>query len=418
VTATLAVDETVAYSAPFSTAHVARLQKLRYALRFPLDTAVQVAYLNPDSTDVVTATLTAVFESESFMATSFHNETSTTHLPVSYQTLPNGYGYVQIASFYDNSLLTIQLWERMIQELNEQAIPGLIIDMRQNGGGFGFLADQMGAYFAQEPHILGNTGYFNEELGDFYFDERGQKRFILPQPELRYDGDLVLLVGPACASACEFFSYNLTIADRAQVVGHFPTAGLGGSVTDVAMPAGETVRFTVGRSVNADGEIHIEGRGVVPTLLVPVTEEVLLDSSGKDVLLNTAVLLLDQTTTPPLTTTTPTTTRNGGIINVGDTITDTLEIGTRLSYTLTVTQGQTLDIILTPAPNSDLDPTLRLYEANSGQLLRENDDLTDKTVNAGFAKLEIPLDLTLRVEISGYNDTSGGDFILTITNHE
>jgi hypothetical protein len=41
---------------------------------------------------------------------------------------------------------------------NENAVPGLIIDMRLNGGGSGFLADQMAAYFFDEPHSLGNTG--------------------------------------------------------------------------------------------------------------------------------------------------------------------------------------------------------------------------------------------------------------------
>ena len=62
-------------------------------------------------------------------------------LPVEYEILPSGYGYVRIYSFFDNELLTIQLWERMIQTMNDFGVPGLIVDMRQNGGGSGFLAD-------------------------------------------------------------------------------------------------------------------------------------------------------------------------------------------------------------------------------------------------------------------------------------
>ncbi|MEZ4617769.1 MAG: S41 family peptidase [Caldilineaceae bacterium] len=48
-------------------------------------------------------------------------------------------------------MLSVQLWERMMRALNQNGVPGLIIDMRQNTGGSGFLADQMAAYFFDEP---------------------------------------------------------------------------------------------------------------------------------------------------------------------------------------------------------------------------------------------------------------------------
>ena len=99
--------------------------------------------------------------------------------------------------------------------------------------------------------------------------------FFLPPEEFRYHGKIVVLVGPDCASACEFFSYDMTLQNRATIVGMYPTAGLGGSVDDVAMPAEETFRFTQGRAVDAEGNIHIEGIGVVPDIVVPVTEETL-----------------------------------------------------------------------------------------------------------------------------------------------
>ncbi len=156
-----------------------------------------------------------------------------------------------------------------MRELNENGIPGLIIDMRQNGGGSGFLADQMAAYFFQEQLVLGSTGTYDEDLDDFYFDPRGEDRFYLPAEELRYDGPVAVIVGPNCASACEFFSYAMTLEDRAAIVGHYPTAGLGGSIDRLLMPEDEFFTFTQGRAVNAEGEIHIEGIGVQPTIRVP-----------------------------------------------------------------------------------------------------------------------------------------------------
>ena len=84
--------------------------------------------------------------------------------------LDNGNMYVKIYSFFDNELLTIQLWERMIQFMNDNSIPGLIIDMRQNGGGNGFLAAQMAAYFFDEELDLGNTAFYDKSTGQFEID--------------------------------------------------------------------------------------------------------------------------------------------------------------------------------------------------------------------------------------------------------
>lgn len=277
-----AVENAVAYSAPFSTDHFLRLQQLRYATRFPLDTQVEVTFKNVGEGEE-TVVLTAVPEFDSFSFSSLNVGRTGLELPVEYEFLPEGYMVVQIFSFADNDLLSIQLWERMLRALNENQIPGLIIDMRQNGGGSGFLADQMAAYFFNEPHVLGNTGFYDEDRGEFYFDPRTEDRFYLPAAELRYNGDVAVLVGPNCASACEFFSYDMTIADRAAIVGQYPTAGLGGSIDEVLMPEGEAFRFTQGRAVDNDGNIHIEGIGVVPTVQVPVNEDTLF-SAGDPIL--------------------------------------------------------------------------------------------------------------------------------------
>ena len=92
---------------------------------------------------------------------------------------------------------------------------------------------------------------------------------------LRYDGAVAVLVGPNCASACEFFSYDMTIENRAAIVGQYPTAGLGGGVEDFFMPDDLQIRMTVARAVDANGDIHIEDSGVAPTVHVPVTEATL-----------------------------------------------------------------------------------------------------------------------------------------------
>lgn len=278
-----AVTATQPLGGPYSTEHFKRLQQLRYLVRSPVGARFDITYQNPGDAQPTTVGLVAVNERASFTFSSFEAGRTGAETPVEFELLENGYGYVKIYSFADNSLLTVQLWERMMGFLNERQTPGLIIDMRQNSGGNGFLADQMAAYFFNEPLTLGNTGYYNETLGDFYFDPRTEDRYYLPPPDLRYEGKVAVLIGPNCRSACEFFSYDVSLEGRAASIGQYPTAGLGGSVADFKMPGGQFVRFTVGRAVDGKGEIHIEGKGVAPTVRVPVNEETLF-STGDPVL--------------------------------------------------------------------------------------------------------------------------------------
>ncbi len=286
---TQVVDATVPWSSPFSNPIVKRLQQLRYATRFPLNKGqVEVKFKNPDGTEQ-TAKLDVVEERDSFSVGSFYYGQPATSLPVEYNVLPSGYGYIKVSSFADNDVLSIQVWERAIKYFNDNQIPGVILDMRVNGGGSGWLADQMAAYFFDQEIVVGNTARYSKDTGKFYMDPGDEQRMIPPRSALQYSGPVVLLVGPACASACEFFSYDMTINDRATVVGQYSTEGAGGSVEQFLMPEGIYTQMTIGRAVDAKGNIHLEGKGVVPTVKVPVTAETLQkQANGEDVVLEAA----------------------------------------------------------------------------------------------------------------------------------
>ena len=285
-----AISETIPWSSPFSTEHTRRLEQLRYVVRFPMWTEVEVTYRNPTGS-LITDMLTATFEVESFFFNPFMSEFTGFELPVEFDVLDSGYGYVQVLDFFDNELLTIQLWERMIQQLNDNQIPGLIIDLRSNGGGSGYLADQMAAYFFDEELVAGNTAYYDESIGEFYADPGDEDILFPPREELIYHGSIVAIVGPDCASACEFFAYDLTLQNRATIIGHYATSGLGGSIEDFVMPEDIDVRFTIGRAVDNNGNIHVEGKGVVPDIYVPLTEEVVFAfyQDGRDIVLEMAI---------------------------------------------------------------------------------------------------------------------------------
>lgn len=289
------VEATVPWSSPFSNPEVKRLQQLRYATRFKLEKgAVEVVFKNPEGAET-TASLDVVNEFDSFNASSFRAGVDAEALPVEFDMLPSGYGYVKISSFSDNDLLSILVWERAMRYFNENEVPGIILDLRNNGGGSGWLADQMAAYFFTDETVVGQTAYYDDSTGEFFIDPDYEEIMIPPREDLQYNGQVVVMVGPSCASACEFFSYNLTINDRAIIVGQYPSEGAGGSVEGFYMPEGLYTQMTIGRAMDADGNIHLEGSGVVPDLRVPVTAETLLrQSNGEDVVLEFAERAISQ----------------------------------------------------------------------------------------------------------------------------
>ena len=399
------ISNAVAHSAPFSTGHFQRLQQMRYAVRFPIETEVELTWKDADGEEV-TETMKVIGEYDSFSFSSFARGTTGFEIPVDYKLLEadeygeNDYGYVKIDSFSDNSVLTVQLWERMIRTLKRYAVNGLIIDMRQNGGGSGFLADQMAAYFFHEPHVLGNSGFYDEDRGEFYIDPDGADRYYLPAEDLRYDGEVVVIVGPFCLSACEFFSYDLTIDDRASIVGHYPTGGLGGSIKSIKMPDDEYFTFTIGRAVDADGEIHIEGIGVVPTVLVPVTRETLLADEDDDFLLDAAVAHLDSLLAVE--------TIDGGEIALGDVVTGTLSAQTVVRYTLPLSAGDVISIF---ARSEEFDTYLALYLDGDSPIMTDDDSYDS---DAALEELEVPGDLQLIVEVSSALGDEEGTYTLEV----
>jgi C-terminal processing protease CtpA/Prc len=391
------VDQAVTYAAPYSTDHVERLEQLRYATRFPFGTQVDITWINPEQSGQQSATLETAAEVDSFNFSSLNADLTGFEQPLEYEMLDaEGLGYVQIFSFSDNELLTIQLWERLMRELNEGGVPGLIVDMRQNGGGSGFLADQMAAYFFQEPLVLGNAGFYDEDLDDFYFDPRGEDRFYLPAEELRYDGQVAVIVGPSCASACEFFSYAMSLDDRSTVVGHYPTAGLGGSIKQVLMPEEESFRFTQGRAVNAEGEIHIEGIGVQPTVRVPVDEAAVLGQGDR--LLQAAVNELSGALAGELV--------EGGEVALGDIVSGDLDANTRVRYELPLVEGDIFSLYL---DSDDFSPILALL-AEDGTMLGNTFGQPDASV----IELEAPFDLLLLVEVLAETAEGAGAYSLRI----
>ncbi|HLC03789.1 MAG TPA: S41 family peptidase [Anaerolineales bacterium] len=285
-----AVANVVPYFGPFSSKQALHQQQLAFLARTEPGARVRVTYRNPGSANEQPADMTAAHELDSLFESLSILQSSAVDLPIEARILPeSGLAYVVIRTFSGDYNLMARLWEHLISALHDDNVPGLIIDLRYNGGGSEGLALDFAGYFFDEDIVLSTTSYYNRRTGQF--EPQGLPTRITPAPSL-FDGPLAVLVSPDCVSACEGFAYALNQGGRSTVVGHAPTAGAFGEVGrgQYGLPGGFSLQFPTGRPETPDGKVLIEGEGVVPDVIVPVTVDSALGRS--DAVLDAAVKAL------------------------------------------------------------------------------------------------------------------------------
>ena len=285
-----AVANVVPYFGPFSSQQALHQQQLAFLARTEPGARVRVTYRNPGSANEQPADMTAAHELDSLFESLSILQSSAVDLPIEARILPeSGLAYVVIRTFSGDYNLMARLWEHLISALHDDNVPGLIIDLRYNGGGSEGLALDFAGYFFDEDIVLSTTSYYNRRTGQF--EPQGLPTRITPAPSL-FDGPLAVLVSPDCVSACEGFAYALNQGGRSTVVGHAPTAGAFGEVGrgQYGLPGGFSLQFPTGRPETPDGKVLIEGEGVVPDVIVPVTVDSALGRS--DAVLDAAVKAL------------------------------------------------------------------------------------------------------------------------------
>jgi C-terminal processing protease CtpA/Prc len=284
-----ALDAVVSLLGPYSTPQHERLDQLIFLTRYPPGTRVSLSFQQPGESVLQEVELTAEVDYDSLFASIPAFQADELALPVEAQILDSGLGYIRINSFVDDLRLEAYLWERFIDQLIELGVPGLIIDVRVNGGGSGGLAADFAGYFFEEEIEVSRRSYYNDLSGAFEFGP-GVAR-IRPAP-LFYGGEVAVLVSPHCVSACEGFANMLSQQGRAAIIGHFATAGAYGEVGQgqYDLPGGYSMQFPTGRPETLDGELLIEGTGVPLDITVPVTLESALEQL--DAVLDAAIAYL------------------------------------------------------------------------------------------------------------------------------
>ena len=277
------------WATPESTAEGVRLAQLAFALSFPADARTTVEYRLPGESERRRVTLTAGKD----LATAPPSPPAPE--PIRFRELEGGYGYVAWNAF-DNPLHKIAVFEEFLGRFS--VAPGIVIDLRDNGGGSVTLLYTMASYLftARRPAPLHwiDTDVYDEKANGLVRRFESDEQLSAPKPELAYGGAVVVLVNEGSASAAEYLPQLLQRQGRAIVVGEHGTDGAGGVVDQVAMPGTITFRFTKGRSVFAGtDEVNLEGKGVTLDVRVPVTEESeRAKRDGKDPVLEAGLVAL------------------------------------------------------------------------------------------------------------------------------
>ena len=179
-----------------------------------------------------------------------------------YKILEDNVGYIYYGSFSNpvsNSGLS--------QILNRLAIcNGIIIDVRDNGGGSLVNVERIASRFFNERTLV---GYISHKVGPGHNDFSDLfPKYLDSSNSIRYQKPVYILTNRGCYSATNEFVSTMKHAHNAIIVGD-RTGGGGGLPFSSELPNGWSVRFSASPTFNAQKE-HVEF-GVEPDVRLEMT---------------------------------------------------------------------------------------------------------------------------------------------------
>jgi carboxyl-terminal processing protease len=187
---------------------------------------------------------------------------------MTHRTLPSGYGYVRFSAFNES------LRGRILAAIGElKDTPGMILDLRNNGGGSGDMAAAIvGRFFEHDQKgakVLTRTG---KPVTVMFVPVIEIEPTIRGAGKDAYTKPLVILTNMNSASASEVVAGALQDAGRAQVVGERTCGCLLAYLGYADLPGGGQLAYSEVGFVTSKGQ-RIEGTGVAPDVEVKLSAE-------------------------------------------------------------------------------------------------------------------------------------------------
>ncbi len=200
-------------------------EEAMHRLKGPKDTKVKIGVLRYGDSKVKQFTVT-------------RGEIPTHSVTATYM-LDDETGYIRIKSFGENTYPEMLI---ALAELSQQGFSNLVIDLRDNTGGYLMSAVQIVNEFLPKNKLIVYTEGRKSPRQDYRSDGRGSYQKI----------PLVVLINEASASASEIFAGAIQDNDRGTVIGR-RSFGKGLVQKQLDFPDGSMIRLTIARYYSPSG---------------------------------------------------------------------------------------------------------------------------------------------------------------------
>jgi carboxyl-terminal processing protease len=178
-----------------------------------------------------------------------------TVIPVKYELLEQGAGYIQIQNFDSTAS---QYAKEAVGQLLDQGAESLVFDLRNNPGGLLKELLDLLDFLLPEGDTFRSVSYTGEET-------------VYHSDESCIDLPIAVLINEETYSAAEFFAAIFQENGRGQVIGT-QTCGKGYSQVPIRLSSGGAVVLSTAKYFTPNG-VSLIGTGVVPDVVQTLTEE-------------------------------------------------------------------------------------------------------------------------------------------------
>jgi len=170
-------------------------------------------------------------------------------------TIEPGYGYVRLSNFTGT---TTDDLEKALKEMESAKVPlkGLVLDLRNNGGGLLNQSIQVADMFLDQGQILSIKGRNDKNTKVFDATPSGTQRLY----------PMVVLINNGSASASEIVAGALQDHKRALILGT-PSFGKGSVQTVETLRDGSGLKLTIARYYTPSGR-SIQAKGIEPDIFL------------------------------------------------------------------------------------------------------------------------------------------------------
>jgi carboxyl-terminal processing protease len=169
--------------------------------------------------------------------------------------LRSGYSYIRLSQFSGS---TLEELEETLKKIESGKVPikGLILDLRNNGGGLLNSAIEVSDLFLEEGKILSIKGR----------NKKSTKEYMATPNTVRRNYPMVVLINGATASASEIVAGALQDQNRALILGT-PSFGKGSVQTVETLRDGSGLKLTIARYYTPSGR-SIQAKGIEPDIIL------------------------------------------------------------------------------------------------------------------------------------------------------